>query len=173
MLCGELGSGDASMAPGDEVLIDACCSGLDEEQSADVLQRVFVILVERLDAIEQPATLAAWLIGTARHESWRIRRRERAAGDRVSDTPEILDSLEDTADLPEELLVRLERQHELRLAVESLDGRCRQLLTLLFLTPDPPSYAEIAVRLGMRPGAIGPSRARCLQKLRQLLPEDF
>ncbi|NTU82845.1 MAG: sigma-70 family RNA polymerase sigma factor [Chloroflexales bacterium] len=184
------------MEPGDEVLISACRrgdeaawgilvdrykrliftiarrSGLDEEQSADVLQRVYTILIERLDTIEQPARLSAWLTGTARREAWRVRRRERIAGARIGDVAEALNNVEDQDDLPEDLLLRLERQHQIRLAVEALDPRCRDLLTLLFLTSDPPSYAEIAVALNMREGAVGPTRARCLQKLRQILEGD-
>jgi hypothetical protein len=52
-----------------------------------------------------------------------------------------------------------------------LDERCRRLLTLLFYRPDPPPYAEVAARLGATPGSIGPTRARCLQKLRRRLAE--
>lgn len=184
------------MEPSDEVLISACRrgdedawgvlvdryrrliftiarrSGLDEEQAADVLQRVFTILLERLDTIEQPASLSSWLTGTTRREAWRARRHARIANARTAVSPEALESVEDADDLPEEALLRLESQHRIRLAVEALDGRCRELLTLLFLTNDPPTYAEIAVIMRMRQGAIGPTRARCLEKLRRLLPDD-
>lgn len=183
------------MEPGDEDLIRACRrgddgawdilvdrykrliytigrrAGLDEEQAADVLQRVYTLLFEHLDAIEQPARLSAWLTGTARREAWRLRKRERAAGARAAPV-EALEQLEDGDDLPEELVQRLEERHRVRLAVEALDERCRRLLTMLFLTRDPPTYEEIATALGMRAGAVGPTRARCLQKLRQLLPDD-
>jgi DNA-directed RNA polymerase specialized sigma24 family protein len=55
----------------------------------------------------------------------------------------------------------------------ALDERCRKLLTLLFYRPDPASYEEIATTLGIRVGGIGPTRARCLQKLRVLLGDSI
>ena len=54
-------------------------------------------------------------------------------------------------------------------AISSLDERCRVLLTLLFYHPDSPPYAEIAGTLGIKEGSIGPTRARCLNKLLQVL----
>jgi RNA polymerase sigma factor (sigma-70 family) len=183
------------MEPSDEALIGACRrgdeaawdilvdrytrliftiarrAGLDAEQSADVLQRVFTLLLEHLDSIAQPSRLSSWLTGTARREAWRVRRRERFTGATAA-AGEALESLEDSDDLPEELVLRLEEQHRVRLALEALDGRCRQLLTMLFLTAAPPTYEEIAAAMKMRVGAVGPTRARCLQKLRQLLSDD-
>jgi RNA polymerase sigma factor (sigma-70 family) len=143
-------------------------AGLDDEQSADVFQRVFATLVERLDTIEQPAVIGSWLATTARHESWRLSRRERRA--RLSGEMSIIgEPPVDPAPLPDELLLRLEEQHRVRTAVAGLDERCRQLLILLFYRPEPPLYAEVAATLGMSEGSIGPTRSRCLQKLRRLL----
>jgi DNA-directed RNA polymerase specialized sigma24 family protein len=67
------------------------------------------------------------------------------------------------------VLLRLEEQHTVRTAVAALDERCRCLLTLLFYHPTPPPYAEVAALMEMSEGSIGPTRARCLQKLRHLL----
>lgn len=147
-------------------------TGLDVEQAADVFQRVFAILVESLDKIEQPAQIGAWLATTARHESWRLSRRERAAyrvhGEGLEQAGEIAD-----ADLlPEALVLRLEQQQQVRIALTALDERCRHLLLLLFYRPDSPPYSEIADLLGIREGSIGPTRARCLQKLRRHLESD-
>ena len=56
-------------------------------------------------------------------------------------------------------------------AVERMDGRCRELLKLLFWeTPSPP-YDEVAARIGMPIGSLGPTRGRCLEKLRAALAE--
>jgi DNA-directed RNA polymerase specialized sigma24 family protein len=55
------------------------------------------------------------------------------------------------------------------MSLERLDERCRKLLTMLFYTEEPPSYAEIAATIGGTEGSIGPTRARCLQKLLRLL----
>ncbi|MBK9711346.1 MAG: sigma-70 family RNA polymerase sigma factor [Kouleothrix sp.] len=148
-------------------------AGLDEEQSADVFQRVFEMLVEHLHAVEQPALIGAWLATTTRHEAWRLSRRERMAqiaGDQSARGSPSADGVL----LPDELMLRLEQQHQVRAALSELDDRCRRLLQLLFYRPEPPSYTEIATTLSMSEGSIGPTRARCLHKLRRLLNEaDF
>jgi RNA polymerase sigma factor (sigma-70 family) len=146
-------------------------SGMDDEQVAEVFQRTFVKLVENLDRITQPDRLAAWLTTTAKRETWRYSQRERATvglpglGDDDDDQIE----LPDDAPLPGEDLIVLEQQHAIRVALAALDERCRTLLTLLYYRADPPAYAEIAAQLGTSEGSIGPTRARCLDKLRKLL----
>ncbi|MCK6626264.1 MAG: sigma-70 family RNA polymerase sigma factor [Anaerolineae bacterium] len=146
-------------------------AGLDEDRSAEVFQRVFGKLVEHLDRIEQPDRIGAWLATTARREMWRLSQRESTTqplngGDDPDDT---INELPDDAPLPDEALLQLEEQHTVRLAVAALDERCHRLLTLLFYRPDPPPYAEVAAALEMSEGSIGPTRIRCLQKLRRLL----
>ena len=145
-------------------------AGLDHEQSVDVFQRVFSTLVEHLGQIEQPALIRAWLATTARHEAWRVSRRGRVIQFTSLDAPELTEPLAEGL-LPEELVLRLEEQQLVRTAVASLDERCRRLLTLLFYRADVAPYAEIAATMGMNEGSIGPTRARCLRKLRQLLDE--
>jgi len=147
-------------------------SGLDEDRSADVFQHVFVTLVEQIGRIEQPDRIGAWLATTARRETWRVSKRERSALSRSETADDDgHDDIPDRDVLPDEALVQLEEQHAVRLAVDSLDDRCRQLLSLLFYEADPPPYAAIAARLDTSEGSIGPTRARCLQKLRRLLED--
>lgn len=146
-------------------------AGLSDEAVADVFQRTFVALVEHLDTLQQPERLSAWLATTARRESWRLSRSERmpiVALPTAADTQEDTE-LVDSAPLPDEQLLWLEQQHEVRTALATLDERCRTLLTLLFYREDPPSYTEIAEALGTSAGSIGPTRARCLEKLRARL----
>ena len=144
-------------------------AGLDQELAADVCQTVFAILVRKLDRIEQPAYIRAWLMTTARHEAWKMRQRERASGASVNYDVDEVDTPTEDALLPDEHLLRLEEQHKVAVAVAALDERCRRLLTLLFYRTDPASYAEVAAALGISEGSIGPIRARCLQKLRRIL----
>lgn len=148
-------------------------SGLDAEQAGDVFGHVFAALVEQLHNIEQPARVKAWLVTTARRESWRVSRiaaTSRVSLDRPrSDAESPAFDVPDTDPLPDEVAQRLEAQHTVRLAVAALDERCRALLTMLFLQPDPPPYAEIAVSTGVPEGSIGPTRARCLQKMKREL----
>ncbi len=74
----------------------------------------------------------------------------------------------DRAGLPEEELGRLEEQHLVRRAFEALPPRCRALLDLLYYAADAPSYEAVGQRLRMPVGSIGPTRARCLEKLARL-----
>lgn len=150
-------------------------AGLDEDAAADVFQNVFTSLVERLDRIEQPDRIQAWLVTTAKRETWRAvlnRNESRSAAADDESEEDILDRLPDQARLPDEVLLQLEKQHAVRTAVGSLDERCNQLLTLLFYRAEPPAYAGIAALLGISEGSIGPTRARCLQKLMRILKES-
>ena len=145
--------------------------GLDKEQAADVCQNVFAILVRKLDRIEQPARIGAWLMTTTRHEAWKLRQRERVSGMTVSYDEHEIDALTEDTILPDERLLRLEEQHKVRIGVAALDERCRKLLALLFYRPDAAPYAEVATTLGIPEGSIGPLRGRCLLKLRRILDD--
>ena len=147
-------------------------AGLDEDQSADVFQEVFTTLFEKLNEIEQPERLQAWLVTTARRKTWRVivaaKESRRRSGEDEDGEVELA-RLPDDAPLADEVLIRLEEQHEVRTAVAELDERCRKLITVLFYSAEPPPYAEIAKSLGTSEGSIGPTRARCLEKLTRLL----
>ncbi|HEX8708779.1 MAG TPA: sigma-70 family RNA polymerase sigma factor [Pyrinomonadaceae bacterium] len=147
-------------------------AGLNEDFAAEVFQEVFATLFEKLDEIENPEKLKAWMVTTARRKSWRLLSREkRAEGVKSSDEEGEMETgmLPDNVPLPDEQLIRLEEQHLVRAALAGLDERCRKLLTLLFYRPEPPPYSEIAAQIGATAGSIGPTRARCLQKLLRLL----
>lgn len=168
--CGDASAWEALVARYQRLIYSiARRAGLDEEQAADVFQRVFAALVEQLHRIEQPALIGAWLVTTARREAWHACQRARATVSAAALRSDQPDGLIDGAPLPDEVVLRLEEQHRVRTAVAALDERCRKLLTLLFYQPVPPPYEEIAVALGIAEGSVGPIRARCLQRLRKLL----
>jgi RNA polymerase sigma factor (sigma-70 family) len=147
-------------------------AGLDEDAASEVFQEVFTTLFQKIDDIEQPDRLHAWLVTTARRKTWRIISRDRSVrrySEDEEDADAELNALPDEAPLPDEVLIRLEEQHRVRTALGQLDERCRKLLTLLFYQAEAPSYAEIAAATGTSEGSIGPTRARCLQKLTRLL----
>jgi RNA polymerase sigma factor (sigma-70 family) len=149
-------------------------AGLDESASSDVFQNVFAILVENLERIEQPERIHAWLVTTSRRETWRfILRNRNSVSISTEDEPGRIQANEiaDVAPLQDEVLLRLESQTQIRSAIASLDERCRKLINLLFYGTDPASYSEIAAELSAPEGSIGPTRARCLQKLLKLLQE--
>jgi RNA polymerase sigma factor (sigma-70 family) len=145
-------------------------AGLDTDGAADVYQQVFTRLVERINTIDRPAALGAWLIKTTQYEAWRVLRRARSAA-RVVDEDQAATLIDDAPSAQERLLL-LEEQHRVRAAIALLDERCQRLITLLFYQSEPLSYAEIAASLGIPEGSVGPTRARCLQKLRRLLDDQ-
>jgi RNA polymerase sigma factor (sigma-70 family) len=149
-------------------------AGLDEDAAAEVFQDVFTTLLENADSIEQPSRLQAWLVTTAKRKTWRAVSRARSS--RPFEESEEqgegeMYRLADEALLPDEVLERLEQQHLVRAALGELEERCRRLLSLLFYSPEPPPYSEIAAALGASEGSIGPTRARCLKKLLDVLRE--
>jgi RNA polymerase sigma factor (sigma-70 family) len=146
-------------------------AGLNEDQAGEVFQEVFATLLKKLNDITEPDRLHAWLVTTTRRKTWRLISKERLlhSGSTDEELDEDFRSVVDNAPLPDETLVRLEEQHRIRAALMALDERCQKLLTLLYYRPDPASYAEIAEAFGTSEGSIGPTRARCLKKMLQLL----
>jgi RNA polymerase sigma factor (sigma-70 family) len=142
---------------------------LNRTDAADVNQTVWLRLVEHLGRVREPAALASWLATTTRRECYRLLR----LGRRTQPFDPYDDAVEGSigvflladATSPDENLLRAERQQALRDGFGQLPPRCRELLSLLVADP-PTSYREIAERLGMPIGSIGPSQARCLRKLR-------
>ena len=115
-------------------------------------------------------TLSAWLVTTAKRECWSRRRGADYERLQIVDPeklPEPGQAIEDAT--PEEIVSRFENESKLRAAMRELGDRCRQLLWYLYDAPSKPSYDEIAERLSMPKGAIGPNRARCLKQLRGML----
>jgi RNA polymerase sigma factor (sigma-70 family) len=151
-------------------------AGLDEDQAADVFQEVFATLLRKLDDIDDPERLHAWLVTTARRTTWRVISKAQlsiSVDDYAETLAERWAATPDNAALADEVLLRLEEQHRVRRALTRLDERCQKLLKLLFYESEPPSYAEIAALLGTSEGSIGPTRARCLDKLLRLLERDL
>ena len=141
--------------------------GLSEADANDVFQNVSVLLWENLGRVRDRARLGAWLVITTRRESWRTIRQRRhnlvAAGGK-----EIDEKLAGGVHSEDEFLM-LERQAQVRAAIAQLEPPCRELLTLLFYVEPRPAYSEIARSLSLPEGSIGPTRARCLEKLMKIL----
>ena len=149
-------------------------AGLGADDAADVFQTVFMRLHERLHALSQPERVQAWLVTTARRETLHLiqqRRRTVSIDAGADDGHEAIEPA-DPDPLPEELLESLQLQHRARFALQRLAEPCRSLLALLYGPDDAPPYSEVAKRLGMAIGSIGPTRARCLARLRELMGES-
>jgi RNA polymerase sigma factor (sigma-70 family) len=141
-------------------------AGLTAEDAADVFQTVFTQLFQHLNTIREPEKLAGWLITTAKRESWNVsrKRRREPANDEIVETRASLDT---SAEHPNEGLWA--DQALVRQALAQVGDVCSELLRLLYFDPKEPSYDEISGRLQMPLGSIGPTRARCLARLRKIL----
>ncbi len=142
---------------------------LSDADLGDVFQEVFVALVRGLPRIRDGRTLVRWLSSTteriARATTLR-RRRELALS---ASAPGAVEAL--PADQPEvgAELETLEEQALIRLALDRLPEGCRRLLTALYYEDPIPDYASLSRRLHMPIGSLGPTRARCIERLRRQL----
>ncbi|GAA4431208.1 RNA polymerase sigma factor [Actinokineospora soli] len=132
---------------------------LSRADAEDVGAAVWLRLVERLDGLRDPAALPGWLLTTTRNECLLLLRSRERQVPVADDFPE-----EPGADA-EDWVLALERASALRAGFAALSERCRRLLGMLFADP-PAHYRVISDELGMKVGAIGPTRARCLDRLR-------
>lgn len=138
-------------------------TGLATEDAAEAVQSTWLHLVEHLDRIDDPERLAGWLATTARRESFRLHRlgtRATAVGD------EVLEQMPSGEPAVGRDLIVAERDRALWAGLGRLGARCQELLRLLVADP-PVAYGTISEVLGMPIGSIGPTRARCLDRLRQ------
>lgn len=138
--------------------------GLSMSDVSDCFQQTWFLLLKNRSKIKQPDRLAAWLVTTAKRESLRILRKK---SDELDN--DMLDSLVDDSILPDEEMVRLERQAILESALLEIDDRCRVLLKGLFYSPEEYSYKDLAKKLNIPINSFGPIRHRCLAKLKVLL----
>ncbi|GAA3383884.1 RNA polymerase sigma factor [Cryptosporangium minutisporangium] len=146
-------------------LLWAVCRGfgLSTTDTDDVVQVVWLRLLEHLPGLAAPAALPGWLITTTRREC--LQHARVSSGRARREAPLLVEPGADLDDLDDELL-RAERRAAMRAAFRQLGERCRRLLGLL-LTEPRPSYVQISAELGLAIGSIGPIRARCLDDLRR------
>lgn len=141
---------------------------LDRESAEDVLQTSWLALVRSAESISDPQAVLQWLIVSARREAWRVVKRS----DRVEPRDFEADAVVSPADeLPEALALRNEGESQLWRHIAALPERCQALLRVIAFA-DRPDYADVARSLGMPVGSIGPTRGRCLAKLRLQLAND-
>lgn len=150
-----------------------CRAGLASEAADDVFQSTFSRLFKHLDRIEDGSRIRAWLVTTAKRETLdaldALKRTAARTQSSAEDDDALLNQVPDLQALPEAVLSALQQHDRVRAAVDRLDPRSRQFVELVFLQDEPLPYSDIARRLGISEGSIGPTRARCLAKLRALL----
>ena len=141
---------------------------LDAATAEDVLQTVWLALVRKSDTISEPLAVLQWMVVSTKREAWRV------AKNQGRFTPEDLESTTVAAndgESIEDMVLRGESDNRLWRHIEGLPARCRTLLRVIAFA-DRPDYAELAKALGMPQGSIGPTRGRCLAKLRIALAQD-
>jgi RNA polymerase sigma factor (sigma-70 family) len=147
-------------------LVWSICSRyrLGRPDSDDVGQSVWLLLLERIGSLREPAALPGWLATTTTNECRRVLRAAQHTD------PDGLPPEELLSDVPEPEIeaeiIAAERHAALRAAFAELPQPCHQLLSMLLADP-PPGYAQISAELGIAVGSIGPSRGRCLDRLRR------
>ncbi len=128
------------------------------EDVSDVFQQVWMEMYQHLSDLRHIEALPAWLITVTRRRCYAVIRAQRGS-----------EQLDEGLAGDSEDLAQIEREHELERALEQLPERCRRLLNLLYFDVSEPSYSEISGTMSMPEASIGPTRARCLEKLRKIM----
>ena len=144
----------------------AARTGLSTEDAEDCAQQTWMALYRSRESIQDPARLPGWLVKVASRKASRMLHRQ--ARDNKART--VADSTP-KGPLPDEELYRLGRHGQLITALAQLDERCRRLLHAVFLSPGDLSYRQIAEELQMPVNSMGPTRARCIEKLKRIFNE--
>ena len=137
-------------------------AGLTEAAAQDAFQEVAVLLWKSLPKLREVERLASWVGTTTRRVAWRVRKQERTrvGHEAAARRPEDVRDADPRA---------FDEEQALREALAELGTRCRELLSLLYFQSSDLSYDEIAVRLDMPRGSLGPTRQRCMETLREAL----
>jgi RNA polymerase sigma factor (sigma-70 family) len=144
-------------------------SRLDAATAEDVVQTVWLALVRRADTISEPLAVLQWMVVTAKREAWRVARTQ--ARVRPEDMESSPPRGPDSPHPVEDEVLRDDVQNRLWHHISQLPERCRALLRVIAFA-DRPDYADLAKALDMPQGSIGPTRGRCLAKLRLSLAND-
>jgi RNA polymerase sigma factor (sigma-70 family) len=144
-------------------------SRLDSATTEDVLQSAWLTLVRKSDTITEPLAVLQWMVVTTKREAWRVARNQ--ARLRPEDLESATTAASNSTQSVEDTVLRDEGHTRLWRHIEALPKRCRTLLRVIAFA-DRPDYAELAKALGMPQGSIGPTRGRCLAKLRISLAQD-
>jgi RNA polymerase sigma factor (sigma-70 family) len=143
-------------------------TGLDRESTEDVVQNTWLTLVRSGDSVRDAQAITRWLCTAARREAWRVSKA--SARLRPVDDDVLAARMPDEASPETDVVVR-DDNAQLWDALGRLPERCRKLLRIVAWEPRP-DYSSVADTLEMPIGSIGPTRRRCLDKLRGELGEQ-
>ncbi|MFC5822843.1 RNA polymerase sigma factor [Nonomuraea insulae] len=131
--------------------------GLSPADAADAVQGSWLRLLQNLTSIRDPSVVGSWLTTTVRREALLLLRKERSG---VSS----FEVVEDPD--PAAAVLEADDRRLLWKMVSTLQEPCR---TLLQLVANDLGNQQVASRLGLPAGSVGPTKARCLEKLRTLI----
>ena len=137
-------------------------TGLDRETAEDVVQSTWLTLVRSADSVRDGQAITRWLCTSARREAWRV---SKMGGRTRPVQDEVLDTRLPAQPSPESEVVTGDEGARLWQALAQLPERCQRLLRIVAWEPRP-DYSSVADSLEMPIGSIGPTRRRCLDKLR-------
>jgi len=136
-----------------------------EGVAQDAVQTAWLRLVESSERIKDPQAVMGWLIVTVRRETWRVNKAE------GRDDHDLDENLPDHLPDPESLALRRDGHRVLWAHFQTLPPNCQALLRVIAFA-ERPDYAAVSEALKMPMGSIGPTRGRCLAKLRTALAND-
>jgi RNA polymerase sigma factor (sigma-70 family) len=137
-------------------------TGLDKETAEDVVQNTWLTLVRSAESVRDAQAITRWLCTAARREAWRV---SKAATRTRPVEDEVLDARMPAQISPESAVVTDDDNQRLWQALGRLPERCQKLLRIVAWEPRP-DYSAVAESMEMPIGSIGPTRRRCLDKLR-------
>jgi RNA polymerase sigma factor (sigma-70 family) len=142
-------------------------AGLSLDDAADCFQQTWVVLYRHRHKLKDPSRLSAWLVTTAKREAMRLRKLAAKSTNPVeaADRP-------DSDPLPDDVLIQLERQANLEIAISALNPQCRRVVEAFFFSTEDRTYVQIAESLGVSPNSLGPIRRRCLERLKKILIQN-
>jgi len=140
--------------------------GLDRTGVEEVFAEVCVVLVRSLESLRDVQAFPAWLIRVSTRATWEQARKTKRA--LTQELPELTG-----AGPSDELVEALEEEELVRRALQRISDRCRRLLELLYFQSEALSYDDVALRLGVPRGSLGPTRQRCLDRMRAALPSQL
>lgn len=135
--------------------------GFSKSLADEIHQETCLIMLEKMDTLRDRQQLSSWIMTVTRRaciKRWRSKRTEEVE---LSETAYIDDSS------LEETITNLEEKFLIQESFAKLSDRCQYLVQALFLSDPPLTYEEIAEHLEISLGSVGPTRARCLEKLKR------
>jgi RNA polymerase sigma factor (sigma-70 family) len=146
--------------------------GLSAEEREDLLQNTCIVCYHSIDRLRDPDRLGAWVYRIAYRQALEIVRKRTPTVPIEDETGRsILDMIPSGEDGEDEVLEAYERSQQVLGVIAGVGQRCRSLLEALYLAAEVPAYEDLSRELGMPIGSIGPTRARCLDRVRRKLKQ--